>query len=427
MQVRWSIAVVTGALLAGLIGCAASPPATNPPSAKAAPVAPPPPAAASTAQFAGPAPLAASPIGVFGQLAAASGPVATDTTTDNLRQVTFATEGNDFDPAVDPTGKWLAFASTRHRPTANLYLQRVNSSTVTQLTDDPADDVMPTFSPDGKKIAFCSNRGGTWDIYLIPVEGGGQPVQLTNDGADNIHPSFAPDGQHLVYCSRDAQSHQWELVVIDLAKPGAKRYIGPGLFPQWSPTQSKILFQRARERGSRLFSVWTLDYINGEGLRPTEIVASSNAACVTPTWSPDGKRLAFCTIVNPTGQVRPQQADIWVVNADGTGRANLTHSRNANTEPVWAADGSIYFTAVRTRAAVQSIWSLQPDRAILAAEPTPASAPGVAGEPVTTAAPTMAGEPATVSAPRMVREPASAAARPLSGSTGMAAEVGAAR
>lgn len=289
---------------------------------------------------------------------------------DNLHRLTFTTEGEDFDPAIDPTGTLLVYASTQHRASADLYVKHINGSSVTQLTDDSAHDVMPVFSPDGKRIAFASDRSGNWDIYMMDVNGG-QPVQLTDDPAHDLHPSFSPDGSKLVYSSHTTQSGQWELVVIEIDSPSTKRYIGHGLFPEWSPTDNRIVFQRPRERGTRWFSVWMIDLINGEGVRPTEIAASANAAAVTPTWSPDGKFIAFSTIVNPdTSQLEtPPQADIWIMGADGSGRANLTRSQYANLQPVWSRDGSIVMVTNRGEQNIENIWSIRPDRAMRAIQP----------------------------------------------------------
>lgn len=290
---------------------------------------------------------------------------------DNIRRVTFATEGADFDPQIDPTGQYIVYSSTQHRKNADIYIKSVDGTAVTQLTNDPSEDMMPVFSPDGSKIAFCSNRTGNWDIYIMDLTGG-QPVQITNDPADDFHPSFSPDGRRMVYCTFGNQSGQWELVVVNLDNVGPKRFIGSGLFPTWSPVAERILFQRARERGTRWFSLWTLDLVNGEGVRPTEILASSNAAAITPRWSPDGQNIVFCTVVDPDASLEkgPSQADIWVVAADGSGRTNLTKSPFANLQPVWGKDGTIYFSSNRGTGGAENIWSLRPDRALQVARDT---------------------------------------------------------
>src|SRR4051794_33639859 len=83
----------------------------------------------------------------------------------NFQQHTFVDEGSDSDVSVDRTGKWLVFASTRHSENAEIYMQRVDGQSVTQLTSGVADNAFPCFSPDGKKVAFCSTRAGNWNIY----------------------------------------------------------------------------------------------------------------------------------------------------------------------------------------------------------------------------------------------------------------------
>lgn len=285
---------------------------------------------------------------------------------ENLTQVSFASDGADFDPDLSRDGKWIVFASTQHRPNPDIYVKGVDSRTVTQLTADGSNDVMPVFSPDGKRIAFASDRAGSWDIYVMGA-GGGQPVQITNDVSQELHPTWSPDGARLAYCRLAATSGRWELWVVDVANPAVQRFLGYGLFPSWSPKEDKILFQRSRERGDRLFSVWTLDFVNGEGQNFTEIVSTPAAAVVNPTWSPDGRRIAFATIPTPLHDLgqRPDAADLWIINADGSGRANLTGGRFVNLMPSWSADGRIYF--ISDRGGRDNIWSLIPEKAIYAA------------------------------------------------------------
>ena len=288
---------------------------------------------------------------------------------DNIHRVTIADEGADFDPDIDSTGRFMVYASTRHRERADIYIKRIGATAITQLTTDPANDVMPVFSPDGQQVAFASDRGGNWDIYLMDVRGG-QAMQLTNDPTDEIHPSFSHDGSKLVYSSFSSTSGQWEMVIVDVANPATRKYVGHGLFPTWSPTEDKVLFQRARERGTRWFSVWTMEIVDGDAGPMTEIAASANAAVITPDWSPDGKRVVFCTVIDPGADehIRPAQADVWVMNADGTGRARLTGGRFANLQPAWSPEGSVFFVSDRSADGVDNVWAMRPDRAIQVAQ-----------------------------------------------------------
>jgi TolB protein len=185
-------------------------------------------------------------------------------------------------------------------------------------------------------------------------------VQVTSGPMQDIHPSFSPDGTRLAYCSMGPRSEQWELWTIDL-KSQERRMIGTGLFPVWSPNKSKdqIAFQRARQRGSRWFSLWTLDLVDGEAHRTTEVAVSSNAALVSPWWSPDGENLTFSTIVEParTAGGRPQgQQDIWMIGADGSNRRRLTDGSGTNLEPYWAPDNRIYF--ISDRGGRECVWSV---------------------------------------------------------------------
>lgn len=279
----------------------------------------------------------------------------------NFQQHTFLDEGFDGDVSVDPSGKWLVFTSTRHSTHPQIYLQRVDGAAVTQLTSDNADYAFPTFSPDGTQIAFSSTRAGNWDIYVMDIDGR-NIVQVTNTPAHDLHPSFSPEGRRLVFSSMGPRSKQWELWTAD-SQTGERRMIGTGLFPTWSPNKDKdqIAFQRARQRGSRWFSLWTLDLVAGEARSVTEVAVSANSAIVSPTWSPDGGKLAFSTIVNPAytdPKGRPTgQQDVWTINVDGTNRQRLTDGTGVNATPFWSRDGRVFF--VSDRNGVECVWSAQ--------------------------------------------------------------------
>lgn len=292
-------------------------------------------------------------------------------TVDTLLQASFGQDGSDFDPDVSPDGRWLAFASTQHRLTSDIYLKPVRGSTVTQLTNDPAHDLMPSFSPDGARVAFASNRTGSWDIFVMSADGG-QPVQVTSESSHELHPTWSPDGARLAFCRLSPASGRWELWMVQLDNPGVTRFLGYGLLPEWSPSGDTIAFQRSRERGDRLYSIWTIDLEDGEVRRPTEIASSTETAFINPSWSPDGRRLAFSAVKPPESDIAgglspmPAEADLWIVAVDGSSRIRLTGGAFVDLMPDWASDGRLYF--VSNRAGIENIWSLAPQQAILTAD-----------------------------------------------------------
>ena len=299
-------------------------------------------------------------INVFGEFAG-SGPAATpyyDEGKVGFRQHTYVDEGYDADVAVDPRGTTMAFASTRHSRRSDIYLQRTGGLAVTKLTSDPADDAFPCFSPDGRHIAFASNRNGNWDIFVMDADGK-NVVSVTTGPSQDLHPSFSPDGQRIAYSS-SGRDGQWEIWVADL-NGGERTMVGFGLFPVWSPNHAKdtIAFQKARQRGGRWFSLWTMDLVDGEPTNVSEIAVSPNAALVAPSWSPDGKRLVFATVVEPDATQAAGSQDIWTIDADGSRRQRLTDGKGTYATPCWASDGRIYF--VSDRGGAESIWSTQAD------------------------------------------------------------------
>lgn len=280
-----------------------------------------------------------------------------------MKQHSFTTEGADFDVDLSPDGAKLVFASTRHAAQPDLYTKTVDGVAVTQITSEPSADVQPCFSPDGRSIAFASNRSGNWDLWVISADSG-RATQLTHSPWHEVHPSFSPDGRELAYCMFNARAEQWELWVLQCDKPDARRMIGVGLFPRWSPKGDRILYQRARERGGRWFSVWCVNLEKGEPEFPIELAASSQMALIQPTWSPDGEWVAYGTALPQpavagvaAGSAAPtSRGDVWIVRADGTGTRQLTDGEGAHFGPCWAVDGRVYFTSLQSGS--ENIWSV---------------------------------------------------------------------
>lgn len=296
-------------------------------------------------------------VSMFGDLPTSAKASFDSQPSQSIQQHTFATEGACFDPKISSDGRWMAFASTQHTIKPDIYIKQIHSTAITQLTNHPASDVQPAFSADARRIAFCSDRTGNWDIFV--VDGNGRNLQqITDDPAPEMHPSFSNDGRKLVYSRYNAQSRQWEIWLLDLSNPGQRKYITTGLFPNFAPKGSAIVYQRSTQRGSQLFGIWTISLgRDDQPSMPTEVAAAADRALIGPQWSADGSKIVYCSVL-PNGKDAAVDSQLWIVNADGQGRMPVTDQGVGCFSPVWGSDSRIYFCA--NRGDCENIWSVKP-------------------------------------------------------------------
>ena len=73
-----------------------------------------------------------------------------------------------------------------------------DGSSLTNLTNNPADDGGPAWSPDGRQIAFVSDRDGDSEIYVMNADGSHQ-TNLTDNPEAIIWPAWSPDGRQIAF------------------------------------------------------------------------------------------------------------------------------------------------------------------------------------------------------------------------------------
>ncbi len=128
--------------------------------------------------------------------------------------------------------------------------------------------------------------------------------------------------------------------------------------PAWSPDGTRIAFTGSGPKngeGEALGEIWVMD---ADGGNRTNLTNTAERSEFQPTWAPNGGRLAFVRVL--PGETITDQPDIFVMDADGGNATNLTKSDESEYGPDWSPDGAkIAFAGVRNRG--WEILTMDPD------------------------------------------------------------------
>ena len=234
----------------------------------------------------------------------------------------------------------------------------------------------PVWSPDGRRIAFLAFQqvdgfGALYDIGVVNLANGG--VTLLTHGQEATDPAWAP-GPQIVYANVGADN-RFDLFVVD-PDSGASRQLTHAQAgevnrrPAWSPDGTRIAFihftQLGDDAGHGRLEVMPVAGGDATVLSDDRVDAVNDQA---PAWSPDGTEIAYSTSVNgrpsPITQIVTGR-DLYVARADGSGERRLTQSaeRNvADANPTWSSDGRelAFETSDRDGYAVLSIYAVNRD------------------------------------------------------------------
>ena len=96
--------------------------------------------------------------------------------------------------------------------------------------------------------------------------------------------------------------------------------------------------------------------MNADGSNPTQLTFSGDYDDITPSWSPDGKKIVFASN-NGRDLKGRSNFDIWTMNADGSEVTQLTTNGSLDDHPVWDPKGKyIYFRS--NRGGFLEIWRM---------------------------------------------------------------------
>jgi dipeptidyl aminopeptidase/acylaminoacyl peptidase len=292
------------------------------------------------------------------------------------------------DPRFSPDGATVAYVVVgmdreANRPKGAIWLAPADgSSPPRRFTSGTGADANPRWSPDGQRLAFTSKRDDdAAQLYVIPV-GGGEARKLTDLEEDVQDPAWSPDGDRIAFTSRvrdkgyaekdekrrpprrisrlqyrldnvgwtaDRRTHVLVAAADGSAPPSQ---LTEGDFedehPSWSPDGRRIAFASARHEDWDLTLIRDVYVVEAEGGEP-ERVTHMDGSCSRPSWSPNGERIAH--VYYPGHLDDPRHFRIAVVDLGSGERVTVGESLDrtaapgyeAIREPLWQDENTLVF------------------------------------------------------------------------------------
>ncbi len=185
----------------------------------------------------------------------------------------------------------------------------------------------PSFSPDGTKIAYYHWTDG----LFVANSDGSDPKKILGDGATG-YIAWSHDGHWIAFSARPGYSGN---IFLDAVLPDgtalkdktARRNITIGWSPTWSPDDTQVAFQTCRGSSCGIYKA------SSGGGDAIPIVTDDGGLAA---WSPDGKRIVY-------QKDEGGQKQLFMINADGTGKKQLTSGVALHVDANWSPDGNFIF------------------------------------------------------------------------------------
>jgi TolB protein len=280
------------------------------------------------------------------------------------RQITHPPIGFvDRNPDISPDGETIAFEREGVDCAVNcaydeIFTVETDGTDLRQLTHNRPGltcgtggscNGTPAWSPNGRKIAFQRASGPIVNdliqnagLSIMNADGTGihRITQLRGPATgEDSNPQFSPDGRRLVFQRNNVRSAKpadgVALWILDLAT-GREHRITPypmraGDTPDWSPDGRRILFHdnldNAPDISPNLFTIRP----DGTGLTQLTFATGGDPQYLGSSYSPDGRKIAAGRRPETGGT----NADVIILNADGTGIHRLTHTVLYDSYPDW--------------------------------------------------------------------------------------------
>jgi Tol biopolymer transport system component len=216
-----------------------------------------------------------------------------------------------------------------------LYLISVETEERRKLTDNSS-DTAPAFSPGGDIMAFTRGNWLASDLYLLRLDKGykpqGEPQKVPSENRSSLGAAWTPDGKDIVSGSGSPWSTGlWRMAASMSGRPTRLAFAPDATLVPAISRQGNRLVYMVRKWD---YDIYRVD-LSGAGANPGPPFKfiSSTRLEFGPAYSPDGKRIAFCSD-------RSGAWEFWVCDPDGSNAVQLPSLRGEdNDRATWSPDG----------------------------------------------------------------------------------------
>jgi TolB protein len=233
----------------------------------------------------------------------------------------------DRNPAWSADGKKIAWTSYAGGD-AEIWTMNADGTGKTQLTSNASDEGSAAWSPDGKKIAFNSIMDGDWDVYVMNANGSGV-TPLTINSTFDCCASWSPDGTKIAFQPAPGGTPNYDIYTMNPDGTGQSPLVATGYYevgPDWAPSGATVLFARDFGFGAGWAEVMR---VNSDGTAVTNLTNTATIWESDAAYSPDGTKIVFIS-----NEADPS-FDVYVMNADGTGRVLLFGGGGTQSDADW--------------------------------------------------------------------------------------------
>jgi WD40-like Beta Propeller Repeat len=209
---------------------------------------------------------------------------------------------------------------------------------VTGQIGSAMDLLSPALSPDGTRVAFSARVDNTRDIWVRDVKSGAD-TRVSFEADDEADPIWFSDGRRVAYHVNRSGVFNVQLVMRDTSGGSERKDLAAALGSQFSRDGRYLAFY-IDDRGRNRLRYATLGP-DGQLSATTPLFTSSEPDAVGPTFSPDGRLLAYVER-QPSGNM-----EVFVTRFP-SGEGRLQVSVGGGRAALWGANGELFFLAGAT-------------------------------------------------------------------------------